>query len=292
MPELPPSFQLDPQAPVFHLGSCFARGLEGALARRGVRVTSRPDRADPSDVEKAHRLGFLDVATPPELLQELEWASGRRQISERSFLALTDLWIDPHLGERAGAGSLEAQRKRRAAIGRYFARAFQAKLVVVTFGETEIWFDRKTGFALAGPPPARLRSLDPDRFGLRRLGYDDVYGYLKSLTALLRGENGARKVILTVSPVPIERTFGGEDVIVANTIAKSTLVTAAAAIASAETDVDYFPVFEAVTTSDPQRAWLQDRRHVSKELVTAVIDAFVERYGLFLVPDSRTSGSA
>jgi hypothetical protein len=99
--------------------------------------------------------------------------------------------------------------------------------------------------------------------------------------ALLRrhGKRG-QKIVLTVSPVPLGRTFTDMDVIVANTMAKSTLRVAAHRLSDRIEGLDYFPSYEAVMHSDPNLCWQRDRRHVSDVIVGRIIETFLNRYGV------------
>ena len=84
----------------------------------------------------------------------------------------------------------------------------------------------------------------------------------------------------TVSPVAMERTFSGQDIIVANMMSKSTLRSAAGAFTAAMEDVDYFPSYEAAMLSQPDLVWMQDRRNITDLLVNRVIGEFIVRYKL------------
>lgn len=86
------------------------------------------------------------------------------------------------------------------------------------------------------------------------------------------------RIVLTVSPVPLSRTFTGQDVAVANCYSKSVLRAAAEAVVQQYDFVDYFPSYESVTLSDPRLAWDLDRVHVTGEVVKANIERLVALY--------------
>lgn len=285
-------FRLGPEARVFVIGPWFGRAIEAGLGRLGVRVTSVDPDSPLVEIRRNPALGLLDQTNPATIRQELDWAAGRIAFQREALIPFGDLFVDPHLHERAPHGAADGLMARRAAIGAHFAGAFAADLVVLVLDTVEAWFDRRSRLALYGPPLQRLYDAEPDRFGYRRLAFEECQAHLRAATALLHRRNPRQKVVLVVSPVPLERTFGKEDVIVANQIAKSTLHAAATAIAAAAEAIDYFPAYEAVVTSDPARAWMADRRSVQDGMMRAVTRAFVERYGLRLAPDSRTAGTA
>jgi len=287
-----PGFRLTPAARVFHIGPWFSRRLEAALAAAGCQVPSLDPGARHPAIRAAASQGLLNKTAPAPVQQELDWAAGEADFPREVLLPLADAWADPTLGERAPLGPVETLVERRRAVAAYFARAFAADLVVITLATTETWFDRKTRIALNGPPLKRAYRAEPDRFLHRRVGFDEVSAHLKAICALLRRRNPRQKIVLAVSPVPLERTYGAEDVIVASQIAKSTLHAAATQIAATAEEIDYFPAYEAVTSSDPVRVWQPDRRTVRDEMVAALTAAFIDRYGLMLAAESKTAGTA
>ena len=86
------------------------------------------------------------------------------------------------------------------------------------------------------------------------------------------------RVILTVSPVPLNVTFSGFDITQANTLSKATLRTVAQEIADRDDMIDYFPSYEMVMLSDPEIAWYPDYRHVRVEMVKRIMKVFIDNY--------------
>lgn len=292
VPAARPGFALSPGAQVFHIGPWFARELEAGLAARGVQTLSRQPRSRTAEIRTNATQGLLNKYHPLAIRQELDWASGREEFPREFLVGLGANHVDPSLHERAAPGEIEAILQRREAITAYFARVFRADLAVITLSTTETWFDRKTRLALNGPPLRRLYRADPDRFKFRPTQFDEALAHTKAICGVLRDENPRQKVVLAVSPIPLDRTYGPEDVIVANQTAKSILHAVAVQVAAAMPAVDYFPCYEAVTTSDPARAWMPDRRRVREEMMAAIVEAFQDRYGLMLTAESPTAGRA
>ena len=69
-------------------------------------------------------------------------------------------------------------------------------------------------------------------------------------------------------------TFTGEDIIVANTLSKSTLRGAAGWWAAAHERVHYFPSFEIAMNAQREVAWYQDGLHVHHKVVRHIVDLF------------------
>ena len=281
VPEWAPSFQLPTDAKIFAIGSCFARNIEKALLQKGGNITSTEPKSEVLELRTNLLTGLLNKYNLISIHQELEWASGHSVFPENGFIELEGKYLDPSLRDQARKGSLELMRQRQEQLRQYFARAFEADLVIITLGLTETWFDRTTRIALAEVPSPRLLKQYGDRFACKILSYPECANVLQSIYRILRkyGQPDL-KVVITVSPVPLQRTFSGQDVIVANMMSKSTLRSVAGAFAAATDGVDYFPSYEAVMVSAPDLVWMEDRRNVTDLMVERIMSEFVSRYKL------------
>lgn len=287
------SFTLSPKNTFFAVGSCFARNVEERLQVSGAEVTSLRIGVRDLGNESAREGGVFNKYTPVSILQELKWAAGLEQFPEEALLPDgPGTFYDPYLSGKAGRGSKPELMARREEIRQYFAQAFEADVVILTLGLIETWIDRRTGLTLNEAPNPRLLARSSDRFAFERLSLEQCEAALGEAYAILQrhGKPGQKR-ILTVSPVPLGRTFTGEDIIVANTTSKSTLRVAALRLIEREADLDYFPSYEAVLHSDPSLSWQRDRRHVSDVVVGQIIQTFLSRYGVSeeAVPDIESA---
>ncbi len=284
IPEWKPSFQITPNAKVFTIGSCFARNVEAELLRLGIQVTSADPNHDLLEIRTNLQVGLLNQYNPISIHQELEWAAGLSTFPEKGLIQLGEnrqKYIDPYLRQQARQGSLERLQQRREQLKGYFAQAFQADLVILTLGLTEIWFDRKTRRVITETPFPPLMQQDRDRFEFKVLSYPECLSVLRSVCTLLKKYGKPDlNIVITVSPVALERTFSGQDVIVANMMSKSTLRSVAGAIATQIEGVDYFPSYEAAMVSDATLVWQPDRRNVTDFIVAQIMGEFTRRYGL------------
>ncbi|WP_135506650.1 GSCFA domain-containing protein [Roseovarius aestuariivivens] len=266
----------------FAIGSCFARNVEERLEAAGATVTSRHINVRDLGNMSAREGGMFNKYTPVSILQELKWAAGIESYPEEALLQESPgVYYDPYLSGKAGRGSIEELMERRAEVGAYFGQAFDADVVVITLGLIETWIDRKTGLSLNEAPAPRLLARGGERFGFQTLDLATCENAIKDTIAILKahGKKGQR-IIMTVSPVPLGRTFTDQDIIVANMTSKSTLRVAAMRLAEQTEGLDYFPSYEAVVTSDPNLSWQRDRRHVSDAVVGQIIETFLQRYGV------------
>lgn len=275
------SFTLSKNANVFALGSCFARNIEKALLSSRVNVSSADRDSEILELKINLLTGLLNKYNPVSIYQELLWASGKEIFPDRGFIKFGDKYCDLNLRNQARKGTLEFVRQRHQQLRQYFARALAADLVIITFGMTETWFDQETNLALAEVPSPRLIKEYPERFVYRSLSHQQCLDSLKSTYAILKefGQPNL-KIVVTLSPVPLERTFSGQDIIVANTMSKSTLRSAIGELVAETENVDYFPSYEAAMLSDPNIVWMGDRRNVTDFIVTKIVSEFINRYGL------------
>lgn len=120
---------------------------------------------------------------------------------------------------------------------------------------------------------------DPTRFVFEIPSFDENLVALETLYALLRTHcPKLEHIVITVSPVALAATFSGQDIVVANMQSKTLLLAAATSWSRTHENVNYFPSFEMAYYSHPDKAWLEDRRHPSVELVSHIIDCFLRHY--------------
>jgi hypothetical protein len=100
---------------------------------------------------------------------------------------------------------------------------------------------------------------------------------ISRIVELITAAKPNARIFCTVSPVPLKRTFSGDDIFVANSLSKATLRTVLVEIAAAQPNVTYFPSYEAVI-SGGDAAWEGDGRHVQRPVVEAITQTFVKTY--------------
>jgi tetratricopeptide (TPR) repeat protein len=272
------SFSVEPGAKVFTMGSCFARHVEAALALRGFDVVTRGPAARQllSDLG-SNSLNLFGVAS---IYNELSWALGEGTPfnEEANFVEFTPgKFVDLHLPASVRPASLDTVRKRRSMVNQLTREVVDSKLVIITLGLAELWFDNLTSTYLNFAPRKAMIAGYPDRFALHVLDFDTTARLLRASIRLLRRK--AREdqcIVLTVSPVPLLLTFTKQDVITANLYSKSVLRAAAEEIAAEEKAVDYFPSYESVMHSNHDLAWHDDLRHVTPAMIELNVTELIE----------------
>ena len=277
-PMFHPRFSLAKGDKVFTIGSCFAREIEPELDRLGFEVPM----LDYGKSDDPTAVGDLLNFGAPSILNELEWALD----PQRPFDPATGLievsaggYCDLHLTRLGKATSLAQAMARRARIGAAMATAAECRVIIITLGLVEVWWDAVAGRYLNIAPPKQMVKKHPERFSLHVLSADEVGDHLdRALRLLLRFGRADHRVLLTVSPVPLGVTFTGEDVMVANAYSKSVLRTVAQALWRRYDHVDYYPSYESVTLSERGLAFEDDNRHVRRELIKLNIERMVGAY--------------
>lgn len=272
-PALDPSFKITSEDRVFTIGSCFARNVERALMASGVRV---PVGEDVAGLSSEFGTLMLNKYTPPSIFQEIEWVvglNGRTALSHedvgRFFFEVADgRVIDTHL-HATKAESYDLAMARREAVARIFGHVRNCTVAIITLGYIEAWWDAETGLFL-NIAPVRAMGKAAGRYHFVRLNYETCYDYVNKTIGLLKSI-GIDRVLVTTSPVPLQRTFTEDDIIIANMQSKSTLRTVAGAICAETQGVDYFPSYESVMLTRKTYVWQDDLVHVSPDFVGQIM---------------------
>ncbi len=280
-PGFRPSFRFSAGERIFTIGSCFARNIEKVLESQGFLIPTRDIiRADPEFGRIGHNI--LNNYGAPAILNEIRWAlDPQHSFSEEQafFEIYDDKFIDVHLNHALKPAPIEVVRARRRAILNAYQALRDCRVVIITLGLAECWFDKQTGIYLNTAPRRSMIRAFPERFQLHVLSHDEVRDAMRETMALIREHGHPEvRVILTVSPVPLAATFREDDVMVANAYSKAVLRTVAEAITLTHDFVDYFPSYESVTLSERQHALEPDQVHPTKGVIELNTSRMVRGY--------------
>ena len=277
------------------IGSCFAEEIRKALTARGVRchpeyrrITVDPERMKIDTLPAREHMNYYNTFS---IRQELERAAGLWT------QAANDLWLVPKRDIRdgqfvAGERTLCQDPYRRLTFGRtpedlhealaqintVMRDGFQqADVCVITLGMTEVFKKKDNGLVCNQVPVYGGGS------GLRETFFhaSDFMENLENMRVsllLLREMNPKVQVVLTVSPVPLHRSFNTHDIFVNNYESKCTLRAVAGQICREYDWVHYFPSFEIVWGTGATAYQAKDRLHVKEEVVDRIIAAFMEAH--------------
>jgi hypothetical protein len=286
-----PKFQVQRSESVFAVGSCFAREVEDALSEQGFAVPTRCDTLfDQAPLQHDTQLNpgarpraYLNRYNSMSMLDEFRHLLGQAPELEQGLLsyaldrgASADLHYTQSLRQVDAAQTLERRRLVREHLGPLLR---QSRLFVLTLGMAECWYDAQAGRYLNNTPGPRVLAAYGDRLSVHLTRFEQHLAALQALHALLRQTHGDDfRIVITVSPVPLERSFLAQDVVVTNNYSKSMLRAVAEEFAAAHGNVDYFPSYELVSYADPKSAWAWDHRHVTPGLVAHIMGLFARHY--------------
>lgn len=230
---------------LFTIGSCFARNIEESLCnfdnfiipilQYGVSKEEWPHRPN----------GILNEYTPGCIAQRIEYTCKRLSFNEKGiFEVAPGQFVDSLLVSVRYPVSKERALERREEIYKLYEHLLDSDILIITLGYVESWLYEDI-YINALPNPKIVRD-NPNHFRFRRLNVEESYTLLSNALKLLFEINSKIKVIVTVSPVPIQSTFLDYDCVVANTYSKSVLRVVANMLAENFENVDYFPSYEIV----------------------------------------------
>jgi hypothetical protein len=278
---------------IFTVGSCFAREIEKTLTALDFTLPTTRLQTPADERASAVPNEILNKYTTSAVVNELRWGLGLEAFPEDGFLPVRDgLVHDPHLNPSTPPVTIERAVQRRKKIHELVATLPSCRIVILTLGLVETWFDKKTELFLNGTPPRPAMTAEPDRFTLHRQSYADIRADLETIHQLLTDHGHPNfKMLISVSPVPFKATFSGQDAIRANTYSKSVLRAAAEEFWASHDNVDYFPSYEMVTLSDRNNAYLDDQIHVNPSMVSRIMGFALSKYVEGFVAQSDDHGA-
>jgi len=282
-PKVDPKFKLRRDDKFYAIGSCFARGIESSLTGHKITVESAaPEFAELQPANKElSGLGFTNKYNTYSILNELRWALDPDAVfPQESIVQVTKTtWYDPHTNPSLALADLAETLERRAMMQAVTKRIKHCRAVIVTLGLAEVWRDVKADVFINRTPIPSLFKTQPGRYEFHLTSFAENWANLEAIYALLTqyGHPDVR-IVVTVSPVPLMNTFSTMDIVVANTWAKSLLRAVAQEWAAAHPNVDYFPSYEIVQSSDRAAVWERDLRHVKGAGAHHIMELFLRNY--------------
>lgn len=268
---------------VFTIGSCFARGIEASLLSRKFDVLSASSDFDSFELinDGVTALGSTNKYNTYSILNEIQWAlDSGCSFPKGSIVEVDDgNWVDPHINPTLKIVDKDRTFERRQIVANVNKKIKDCNVIVITLGLIEVWRDDEADVFLNMAPTQVMQKRYEGRYSFHVAGYDENLKNLEKISELL-SEYGKPdvKIIVTVSPVPLNATFTQNDVVVANTLSKSTLRAVAEAWASKHDNIVYFPSYEIVMNSDKKLVWAEDARHVNGSAVKHIMDLFMKKF--------------
>ena len=287
---------LEPGDAVFTIGSCFALEVRKAVAARGyktypdyVGIGLEPKTEMFDAIPLRDMTAHYDTFT---MRQEFEAAFGEwpdREVGywkisgtrANELMKIGELFQDPYR-----KSTFSVSPEKLAALSDRVTKAIRegldrAKVVVITLGLTEVWQHNASGRYICRPPGSGngggqgLATFKASKF---RENYENV----KAMLDMLFARYPEKQVVLSVSPVRLERTYTNYDVGTANLESKSILRAVAGQISEEyAARVLYFPSYEMAMAgiggiTGTGNVFMADGRHVEPSFVQTVTNSFVK----------------
>ncbi len=281
-PVLNPEHTIKRSDEIFTIGSCFARNIEIALKKQNFSVPSGDVKFPQEELWPGTGLhsGLLNKYTPQAILNELEYIFNDSYKAEDFLIEGNNKkFVDMQLHSNQGT-TFERGIERRQQI-KSMVKNFvtTADMIVVTLGLVEVWWDSVNEVYLNEMPSKALIDKYENRFFFETMSPDQVFESVSNIIKLLKTHMKENAwVMLTVSPVPLARTFRDKDVITANMYSKS-LLRVAAELESEKSDfVEYFPSYESVMLSNRGDTWQDDQIHVESSAIAKITNRMIKTY--------------
>ncbi|MCP5278853.1 MAG: GSCFA domain-containing protein [Thiobacillus sp.] len=280
----------------FTIGSCFAEEIRKALTSRYVtcypeysRIRLDPDRMQIDTLPQREHMNYYNTFS---IRQEIERAAGLWVQDRDDIWPLKGRTIENGKLTMRQDGSVWQDPYRRLVFGKTEADLWsaidqintvmkegmaQSDVLVMTLGMTEV-FRKKNNGLVCNQIPVYGGGAGLKETEFHASDYEENLANLRRAFALLRQINPAIQVVLTVSPVPLQRSFGPHDIFVNNYESKCTLRAVAAKICRELDWVHYFPSFEIVWGIGDTAYQARDRLHVKEEVVGRIIDVFLQTH--------------
>ncbi len=263
----------------FLMGSCFAEEIRLALVQELGEAAVVPDyrqvkfdRAH-AQVDELPGRNHLNTYNAWSVLQEVERLLGLWTPAPDDYWTVKGRIQCPYR-RLVFADTVETFHQVSAGLDAALRDGFaKASHFIFTFGMTEIFVNRASG-KVANQKPDYYAGGGRNETEFRQASFAENLSVMERIVDLITAEKPEALIFVTVSPVPLQRTFSGQDIFVANSLSKSTLRAALGQLAVNRRNVRYFPSYEMVMAAGVE-AWEADGRHVRRPLVESITAGFV-----------------
>lgn len=283
------SFKIGKRDRVLTAGSCFAQHVARRLSENGFNyfVSERAHPVIPEATAKANNYGVFsarygNIYTVRQMKQLLQRAWGQHSPIETAWRAADGTFVDPFRPQiQPGNFLTEAEvivdrEQHLAAVRKGIDKM---AVFVFTLGLTEAWVDKRDGSVFPLAPGVAGGDFDADRFEFVNFSVNETLNDMRWVVKFIRKRNPECKIILTVSPVPLNATAVNRHVLVSTTYSKSVLRVVAEDVCASFDMCDYFPSYEIITSPHVGAAYFaEDKRSITEPGVNHVMGLFLRHY--------------
>jgi len=170
----------------------------------------------------------------------------------------------------------QAKSKEKILFGEFGKTLKSSEVLIITLGQTEYWASEKE-YPFYAAPWAGIKDGDKNH-KFFNLSHQETKDELEKTIQILKKHNPRLKILISISPVPlVASVLDGYSAYISAGRAKSTLHSAALEVIENYENVFYMPSYEIVT-SNPQKSFKPDGRHVLGETVSKIMGVFKNLY--------------
>lgn len=277
---------------IFTMGSSFSEDVRDFLQESGFtcvphynRIQFDRARISIDTLPDRQHINFYNTFT---ILQQLEQIIGTWKQSKNDFWAPKKVskrsvsWDDRPVYQdpykhRVFGKTPEDLHSALELINDEMRSSFEeATAFIFTFSTTEVFRNKLNGNIVAQYPSHDSRTSSDETVHYQSTVIENIEN-LRSMVRLIRERKPNAPIFLTVSPVPLERTFGTSDIIVANCEGKSILRAAVGQVTNEFDNVFYVPFFEYASMMGLE-AYKEDGRNLRRKVVEKTVRAFAQAH--------------
>jgi hypothetical protein len=276
----------------FSIGSCFAIEIRKQLKNIGFEVYPKYNdinfNHENEVIEKLPRQDTLAHYTTNSIEQEISKALNNEYYSSQDFFKIQnpknsfarsistyEVFQDPYRRDVYAKTREEIILLSKKITDKISEGLKNSDVIIITLGLIEAWINIHNRLWVCRCPK---RDDDPEwkNIEFHLSNFKESYVNLEKIVQQILEKYPRKKIIFTVSPVPLGRTFTDNDIIVANVQSKCTLRTAVGElIKQYKENVFYWPAFEY---SLSKNIFQKDGRHVQTYEVNNIVKSFIESF--------------
>lgn len=277
-----------PQDTVFTIGSCFAERIRIALSDEALNVgppmQDIPLAQDQFRIDSLPQRPHMNYYNSFTIRQEFERHIGEWTRQDDDYWTIKDkvwdgelVYQDPYrrmVLARTPEDLAEANKRIDTAVDNGIKNS---SVFFMTLGMAEVFINEKSG-SVACQKPGYAGGAGENETRFHMSDYLENLGNMQRVVDIITSLNPQARIVTTVSPVALARTFGENDILTANSEGKSILRAALGQLARDNDNVTYFPSYELVMCNAPVSFREDDGRHVDDWIVSKIVETFKEAH--------------
>jgi hypothetical protein len=287
-------FTIDKETKIVAAGSCFAQHLARHIKKRGFNFYQTENTHAFFNVKHGNDANagtfnyesfsarYGNVYTARQLRQLIDRAYGAFVPKSQSWKRNDGMFVDPFRPQVEPGGYVsekEVALDRKYHLGAVRKAIEGADVFVFTLGLTEAWIDKRDGAVFPVAPGVSGGAYDPNVHEFKNFTVNETIEDTAYSIKQIKKVNPNIKVLLTVSPVPLNATYEPRHVLQSTVYSKSVLRVAAEEMKKHFDFVDYFPSFEIITSPHSRGNYFAaDLRSIEERGVEHVMGVFFHHY--------------